>query len=606
MDNDLWFGTSGPKDAEIVLVGESWGEAEAAAKRPFVGSSGTELNRILAEAGVDRDKVLCTNVVAARPQGNEMWRFFDPKDSPRGERVGGLLPTPLIVGGVRTLYRQILSSPRKVIIATGNYALWALTECTGAEVIRESNGRPIARELQTYAPNGIMSWRGSMWYMLEDRFAKEPKYGKTKVLPILHPASIMRNWATRACTVHDLKARIPMALRDDWRQNPAPVFWAPPTFAQARGRLQMWLAQADRGTIVRLAEDIETARGFITCLGLSDSLHFAMSIPFIRKTDDGGFDSWWTETDEAILVSLLHKINSHPNILIEGQNFIYDTQYIQHWLAATPKLDFDTMLAQNVMFPGTPKALDYLSSLYCRYHWYWKEDHKEWDMKGRIEDLLVYNCWDVVRTWEIAQSQRSVLAQLSMESQFAFKMKINDLCLRMMNRGVRFDTARRASMSMELHDALQGLYGELLHIVPQELVDPDFEANFAKKQKSKAKNAKYVYWYTSDKQTKFILHELLGLPIVRNRKTGKPTSGKEGRQELRKKFPEWAGLFDRLSTAESVANTYGVINSGLDPDGRIRCSFGPGGTETHRLNSSKNAFGRGTNLQNLSKGEEDD
>ena len=35
------------------------------------------------------------------------------------------------------------------------------------------------------------------------------------------------------------------------------------------------------------------------------------------------------------------------------------------------------MLAQHVLFPGTPKDLAYLSSLYDPYHVYWKEDHKE-------------------------------------------------------------------------------------------------------------------------------------------------------------------------------------------------------------------------------------
>jgi hypothetical protein len=65
-------------------------------------------------------------------------------------------------------------------------------------------------------------------------------------------------------------------------------------------------------------------------------------------------------------------------------------------------------------------------------------------------------------------------------------------------------------------------------------------------------------------------------------------------------------LFLRLDIHGSVSNTLNVINSPLDPDGRMRCAYGPAGTETHRVNSSKNVFGRGTNFQNLTKGEEDD
>ena len=51
---DPWFGTHGPRDAEIVIVGEAWGAEESAARRPFVGGAGNELHRMLAEAGMLR------------------------------------------------------------------------------------------------------------------------------------------------------------------------------------------------------------------------------------------------------------------------------------------------------------------------------------------------------------------------------------------------------------------------------------------------------------------------------------------------------------------------------------------------------------------------
>ena len=97
-------------------------------------------------------------------------------------------------------------------------------------------------------------------------------------------------------------------------------------------------------------------------------------------------------------------------------------------MATTPKCDFDSMLAQNVLFPGTEKRLDYLSSLYCQYHWFWKEDHKEWDAKGDIESLLVYNCWDCVRTFEVCSVQRSVLAAEKQERRTGDRSGENSLC----------------------------------------------------------------------------------------------------------------------------------------------------------------------------------
>lgn len=596
--NDLWYGTSGPPDAKIVLVGESWGTEEANAKKPFVGMSGTELNRMLAEAGIDRSEVLVTNVVAERPQQNEMYRFFLPAIG-KPEKINGLAPGPKVREEVTRLYGQIAAHPRSVIIAAGNWSLWALSQQTKAKKLAEINKRKIPIEQQTWAPSGIQAWRGSMWHVephneLCPNELTASTLRKTRLLPIIHPAAIMRDWTQRAVTVHDLKSRVAMALRDDWRRNPTPVYWSPPTLVQLRSRILGWLARADSGERVQIAEDIETARGLITCLGLSDGPNFAMSIPFIKRIPgEDCFSSWWTTDEESEIVYLLRKLNSHPNVLIIGQNFIYDTQYIQHWLGVTPRLFWDTMLCQNVIFPGTPKDLSYLSSLYCDYHWYWKEDHKEWDLSGTIEDLLVYNCEDCVRTWGIAQSQQQLVSHLGQSEQMHFKMETNHLCLRMMNRGVLLDLKRREQVRMELHDALQEIHTELLEIIPQDLVRP---------HDSKFK----TMWYSSPQQTASLFYDILGLPVVNHRKTGSRTIGKEALDVLRRKAPEWGILYHLLDQAGSIEQAMNVCQVSPDPDYRMRCSYNPGGAETHRLSSSKNVFGRGTNLQNLSKGEEDE
>jgi DNA polymerase I-like protein with 3'-5' exonuclease and polymerase domains len=303
--------------------------------------------------------------------------------------------------------------------------------------------------------------------------------------------------------------------------------------------------------------------------------------------------------EEAQLIHLLRKLFTHPNVEIDGQNFIYDTQYIQRFLGVTPRLSHDTMLHQNVCFPGTPKALEYLSSIYCHYHWYWKEDHKEWDMKGSIEDLLRYNCMDCVRTWEIGQNQRLVTKALGMEEQFQFKMRTNELCLRMMNRGVLFDKSQAAKRMFELQEALTQLHRELLEIIPQDWIGPVGK-------RSKAQGGGEIYWMTSDTQQKRLFYEILGFKPVKDPKTGNLTSGKKALGQFLIWYPEFTGLINRLRMASTIENTINVLKSDIDLDGRIRCSYNPGGTETHRLSSSENAFGGGTNLQNLTKGDEDE
>jgi DNA polymerase len=54
---------AGPRRARIMFVGEQPGNEEDLAGAPFVGPAGKLLDRALAEAGIDRDRVYVTNVV---------------------------------------------------------------------------------------------------------------------------------------------------------------------------------------------------------------------------------------------------------------------------------------------------------------------------------------------------------------------------------------------------------------------------------------------------------------------------------------------------------------------------------------------------------------
>src|SRR3546814_12354712 len=53
----------GPVSASIMLVGEQPGDQEDLAGRPFVGPAGRMLDRVPAEAGIERRKVYVTTTV---------------------------------------------------------------------------------------------------------------------------------------------------------------------------------------------------------------------------------------------------------------------------------------------------------------------------------------------------------------------------------------------------------------------------------------------------------------------------------------------------------------------------------------------------------------
>ena len=76
---DLFTYTSGPRNADVLLVGEAWGVDEALHKRPFVGEAGRVLDKLLEKSGFTRNSILLTNVVHDRPPGNDFRHYLVQK-----------------------------------------------------------------------------------------------------------------------------------------------------------------------------------------------------------------------------------------------------------------------------------------------------------------------------------------------------------------------------------------------------------------------------------------------------------------------------------------------------------------------------------------------
>lgn len=539
---------SGPIPAKIMIVGEAPGADEEHRGEPFVGMSGMELTRMLADGGINRSECFITNVCRVRPPGNDISAFIAKTKKERTLAHVALRDKyvlPPIVEGYNLLQKEVRSVRPNIILALGNTPLWALT-----------------------GNWGITKWRGSMLYSDFE--------GRPRVIPTYHPAAILRQWDWRAIAVYDIKRAARFRNGEPYPQ-PKWNFIIRPSYDRARETLVGLLDRARSGPL-RLSFDLETRLGHIACAGLSWSLTEAICIPFMCVESKEGY---WMAEQEADLVHLLYRLLTHPNAQVIGQNLLYDSQYTyRHW-HFIPRVAQDTMISHHVAFAGLPKKLDFQASIYCDSYRYWKDDSKNWNPKMGEEQLWVYNCEDCVRTDEVAVATKEACEKLNLSEVDRFQQDLFWPVLRAMNLGVRIDTAARDKMAMDLMEAI----------------------------------AERETWFTavlghplnprSPKQMQSLFYTDLRLPVQHKRGTGNVTLDEEALQRLGAKEPLIRPLVKRIIEHRSLGvflSTF--IRAPLDVDGRMRCSFNICGAETYRFSSSENAFGSGTNLQNLPKGSE--
>lgn len=551
--------SQGPSDARVMIVGEAPGEREVEARQPFVGPSGLLLSEMLADAGFVRSNCYVTNVCSIRPPRNEIKAFFGTKTS-RDTPLLGRYCKPPIVQGVARLESEIRRLNPDLILAFGDTALWALT-----------------------GNSGITKWRGSV---LESRVGlSSGDNGPAKVIPCLHPAAVLRQYSQKYITVHDLR-RAKRELDTHGRKVVLPnyKFQIRPSYSDVVGALSRLQRMAESGPFW-LAADVETSRRRIDCIGFAWSTLESLCIPFYSA--NGGWRPYWTLDEHTEIVLRIRQLLTHPSCKIVGQNFPYDSQYIAREWGFLPNLEWDTMTIHHSIFSLMPKSLDFQSSLYCDFHRYWKEDAKDEEGKRLDDDShWTYNCRDNVVTYEIREKQEKFLDQLKFaspggETPQQRQMSLHTPVLKAMLRGVKVTTTKRAE------------------------VLSDVEAALEKRERYIETALGHPLNPRSPVQLKNLFYTDFRIKPVISRKTHAPTCDEEALGTIAKREPILAPLCEFINDVRSLGTYRAVCSVPLDHDNRIRCSYVIPGTDTYRFASRDDAFGFGTNLQNLTSGTED-
>jgi len=324
---------------KILVLGEAWGQEEEFLRRPFVGPSGQELMRMLAEAGIDPSICHLTNVLNLRPPSNDLLALCCgkrelPADYTLPPIQRGKYLRPEYLPELERLRQEIIAVAPTLILALGNTALWAISGQTG-----------------------IGARRGTV----------EPSNFGPKFLATYHPASVLRNWNQRPIVMADLTKAAHESTFGEIRTDAAEI-WIEPTIEDLYTFRDQHILNASANANPQLLSfDIETipSRKILTCIGFAPSPRIALVVPFADRRSPNG--SYWSLEDEPRAWSFVREVLNSPLPKL-GQNGLYDLQWL--WgVMHIPVRNYaqDTMLHHHALFPEMQKDLGFLGSVYTNF-----------------------------------------------------------------------------------------------------------------------------------------------------------------------------------------------------------------------------------------------
>lgn len=545
----------------IAVIGEAYGETEKRLSAQmnrnvcFAGASGQLMRSQASTAGISLDHCHMDNVYQGQPPGNDFHKMFYTRGNQPSEQLLSLREQLLL---------RLQNVSANVFVAVGNEALIALTGL-----------------------DGIENYRGSIL---------ESKLG-TKVIPIIHPAAtlraggasnsdILRGESMGKHTFGDLNARAIFDWAKIARECASPVLNLPnpellvyPSYQQTMD----YLRSITNGCTAAI--DIELFNNEIDCIGLSYSSQHAICIPFFNVPGTGYElpaygESFWTLEQEIEIWKELSRIMSQPSVNKVFQNANFDLAVLCRHGLHIDKLFMDTMVAHHTCYPETPKALDFLVSVYTRFPY-----HKDKIKKERWR----YNALDAVTTRDVTDALVKELDDLGM-TRFYHELA-NAVILpykEVGDTGLRVNPEIKARITDELR----------VHVAEKErefysLIGKEINLN-------------------SPLQLQQLLYTELGLPVQYARlKKGETekrvTTDEDALNKLLAKATSQhikdilLTILDYRASNKSLT-TY--ANSRIDPDMRCRTTYSVSGTETGRLASQEvTVTDTGVNLQNQTKGE---
>jgi uracil-DNA glycosylase family 4 len=434
----------------------------------------------------------------------------------------------------------------KYVLVLGNYALKAIL-----------------------GKSGIMNWRGSV--LVTSIAGKE-----VTTLSTYNPAMIIREPKHGMIFNFDI-GKFKKVINGTWVERPVTKL-INPSYDDAMDYMDM-IGKAGKD----VAYDIETSGNETACVGVGNSPTEAMCINFRTLTDNH-----YTAKQDVQIYKRLAWLLSGDTVPLVAQNGMFDASWL--WFKDRIRVhrhDFDTMLAHHTLYPSLPHNLGFITTQYTSRPYY-KDEKDTWREHGDIDSFWGYNAQDVCNTLEASIHIKSELRNAKLDEFFySHVMRAFPHLLRMCVGGIRVDMELKHGLKTLLEKRVMDLTREFNEQVQQILDDPEYICNPGSPP------------------------QLSNLLFSKFKLVGRGTStNKENRDRMFKHpattEPKRKVLqqIDLIAAERKFLGTY--VNSAVDDDGRMRCTYNQTGTQSApgRLSSSgmlwKNSEGdqTGTNLQN--------
>ncbi len=209
-------------------------------------------------------------------------------------------------------------------------------------------------------------------------------------------------------------------------------------------------------------------------------------------------------------------------------------------------------------------------------------DELESSSLSQRDKLFLYNGLDALITREVFDQIHPLLDSTTSIT-YRFMLALQAPILEMQIRGCLVDHHARNDMILLLNSQISRIENILNHYAKATWGEPLNARSWQQK-------GMYLYDFAKCREITKFDHK---------KHVSKRTTERAAIEKLGKKYPKVLPITNCILAIMDLSKQRGTLKAGIDPDGYFRASFGIAGTETGRLNSKKNIFGRGSNFQNI-------